>query len=1201
MAKTQILDYYIHLRDPEVAAALQAQLDAQTGPGQLLALPTGGVAIYRAPDGAAIEFAIADGSYPPALSEVSVGSAVPATGGYITSPWFTSSNTFPRDVATFTRSSGWWLFGSTTRFYWAGHIVYDPPTASAGPDSGVEPTERENVRFGFQSRLFLHGFSLPPGGEVSGTTATGGGTLLQTTPGAGRTGQGYGSRCTSGAGAVLRDTIGSAQFGTGKTKLWQRIYIRPKTWGTATHIFWRGEQASVANTGFALGIALDGKFALYKAESGSDNLVGTFGQTTIDAWSRLDIFQYIDQAGNVQYIDVDVNGVSLISSSRAPAGVLGNRYFDAQTIGFHSAINTDHVFDLADWVGAGLPKTRDRSNAAWSAVTAYVTNDVVSYNGGVYAAKQNGTNHTPGGATNDYWQRLADPIDLANGSHLVRATGSGFGADHANWTGAYQALAQRPVSSQTSGLTSTTSGAIAHLVLDVTAKIDALLGSIGWVAFKAVLASARGTTSGSLTYQIGALAEVTTAITQNAALPAFNSVTATTADAVPVKGTGLKLKHTKGADVGASTVASLYALVECIGSFGPEDVQAWVSTTTYAVDEQVSYGGDIYVALAASTGAIPSSSPTSWELVSVPFHPDVSLQVHDWPVSPWARTALPLGPVVIVGGTYVGNGTITTLSFKAPPTWIWIRATTGASIDGGRGWSGMLAPHLGAQQGAGNSIISDYRQNYAFAPGSASDDQQMEFLVDIGGNANVNGNAQTFQYVAFCDPAARFSRAHATRVGSNIAPKTESLADPAFLPEVAFVARQEVTATGTAGLYFKGSGHAASEAQVLNAGTPLASALTFGTGSLTFGTGLANQNWSNFAAIGFRRADGNNDANQGRVMFLGSYVGDNSASRTINIAPTSGRRPMWLIVMPTNAPAHFRDPSHSGNSTTIAGATSATAITAGGIDSFTVGLTLNATGITYNYFGLPGSVTAGNNGWSINEEEIPVASDSLDPSGWTEPVVIDPSTVTPPADTNDDPGELTTDIATDCVNASTRLTNLALSRIGITKSLTSLSTDTSQEAASARMVYKTEIDATLRDFPWPFATRYATLTLVSGSTTAKTNNDWRYAYRAPTNSVFVRRLVNDDEARDFSRSPIPFRMGQDATGDLVYTDEPGELLAADTAIVAEYTLRLDCPARYGDAIFRSAAAWRLAAALVAPLARDIKLVDYCEKRYQLEL
>ena len=51
----------------------------------------------------------------------------------------------------------------------------------------------------------------------------------------------------------------------------------------------------------------------------------------------------------------------------------------------------------------------------------------------------------------------------------------------------------------------------------------------------------------------------------------------------------------------------------------------------------------------------------------------------------------------------------------------------------------------------------------------------------------------------------------------------------------------------------------------------------------------------------------------------------------------------------------------------------------------------------------------------------------------------------------------------------------------------------------------------------------------------------------------------------------------------------------------EYTARLDCPASKGDAIFRSAAAWRLAAALVAPCARDVKLVDYCEKRYQLEL
>ena len=249
-----------------------------------------------------------------------------------------------------------------------------------------------------------------------------------------------------------------------------------------------------------------------------------------------------------------------------------------------------------------------------------------------------------------------------------------------------------------------------------------------------------------------------------------------------------------------------------------------------------------------------------------------------------------------------------------------------------------------------------------------------------------------------------------------------------------------------------------------------------------------------------------------------------------------------------------------------------------------------------------GSATAGNGGWSIDGTYAPVAADS--PTGTpylVEPVVLEESTTPDDDDVVADPGDLVTDIAASCLSASTRLVNLALSRCGVAGKVVDLATDLSAEADAARTVYKTELDATLRDFPWPFATRYATLTLVAGTEDDAVNGDWQYSYRAPTGSLLVRRIVDPTVGRRWSATPIPFRMGQDATGDLIYCDEPGEVLEADADVDVEYTWRPDCPASVADPIFRSAAAWRLAAALAVPLGRDIKLADRAQRNYLLEL
>jgi hypothetical protein len=101
--------------------------------------------------------------------------------------------------------------------------------------------------------------------------------------------------------------------------------------------------------------------------------------------------------------------------------------------------------------------------------------------------------------------------------------------------------------------------------------------------------------------------------------------------------------------------------------------------------------------------------------------------------------------------------------------------------------------------------------------------------------------------------------------------------------------------------------------------------------------------------------------------------------------------------------------------------------------------------------------------------------------------------------------------------------NVALNRVGVNKQIANVATDPTREATVIRLVYNDAIQQTLRDFPWPFATRYAQLTQVS---VTRPNSDWLYSYRQPNDCIFERRLV---VSRTDVANPdtIPFQLSTD--------------------------------------------------------------------------
>ena len=763
------------------------------------------------------------------------------------------------------------------------------------------------------------------------------------------------------------------------------------------------------------------------------------------------------------------------------------------------------------------------------------------------------------------WPAWLDGLDWVNGSHmaLIRAQGRAA-SDTGAWAGDFRTLNNLPSNNSIEKLTSSTNAGRLAVTTDAAAMIDAMPNTIGCAALLVALNNSRvGAANGQLGYKIDVAAEVLATITQSTT-QGWNTVlyrpTGLTAAA---KIAPLELAHTKGADVNASSVFGLFAEAEVLGIFGDED------------------------------------KPDSAETLDVaPGHSGI----HNapYPRTPWAQLGQPpQSPVAIITGTYVGNGTGQDLTFKFPVHFLRIRPLAGDN-GGVTWWSSLMGSHRGSEEAPMGGLVPRAEVDLAYAPGAGEDVQQSRYIVRIGGaNSQSNAVGVTYSYLAFCDPGMRFLINGALTGHKGTADLATPLVDSGFTPDFLWLLSEIIGSSTTGRMHTKGPGNAAASVSTLSL-AEVANALTITAGVLTAKTAFYTLNQPNqIAFAAFRKDDGSADVGIPRVVQITSYVGDGAASRTLALAPASGRRPMWALVVPTNGGgAIFRDPSHTTVTSTQvpASANASTGITAGGIDSITVGSALNANAVTYNVISFPGDTVAGNGGWSIAGEQIPVDPIAAPGNQWDEPPE-DPDDPGPQPEPEPGPTiPADSDFATGCQGATTDLTNLALSRLGVTKFLINVATDQRVEAAVARLVYTTALGATLRAFPWPFATRYASLTLVAGTSTVPVNDDWQYSYRAPSDMKFARRFVKTDGTkRAWDDAPVAFRIGSDATGALIYTDQ-----AVDD-IVLEYTVHLSCAASQGDDEFRSAFAWRLAHEMAPGLSRDEKKVAYCYAMFERQI
>ncbi len=193
-----------------------------------------------------------------------------------------------------------------------------------------------------------------------------------------------------------------------------------------------------------------------------------------------------------------------------------------------------------------------------------------------------------------------------------------------------------------------------------------------------------------------------------------------------------------------------------------------------------------------------------------------------------------------------------------------------------------------------------------------------------------------------------------------------------------------------------------------------------------------------------------------------------------------------------------------------------------------------------------------------------------------------------------------------------RICNQALSRIGSSQIITSLSDDT-DAAVQCNVWYEQTRDALLRDFPWPWAQAFSVLNQVS-VTGQRANGQWLISYRYPTDALTIRKIATTIPAvistppptpvtslvtapdywlrEDGDPLPVPYSIGHDVDGRLIFADYPN--------LTAWFTQAVTDPVQFSPD-FASLLSWRLATEISYSLAVSDKRREYAQKMYESEL
>jgi hypothetical protein len=1082
---------------------------------------------------------------------------IPASGNYITSSWILLTE------------QGTHLPLQPDQFDRTGQGIQGLPPVRVGLDviytfvwygkfayaAGLTPSPGETDYGSVQRRRWIDGFEAPlSAGGTGGTTNT---TTLDASRHIGQ----LGLAMRSWSNIAITRSVSEFVTGLTPSASWERMYIRIRKLPSSTMRFWRANSSLSASVGPGMGITPAGALALFLTDTSADTLLGVTPNLDVDTWYRVDIL-FKSGASGEALAKIYVNGVLRISygfGSGTNNWNNGSATHSQSILGSNTAA-FDLGLDVDDWICADYPP------------------------------------EFPPGHEDEGEDDLTG-MDWRNGSKVVPISVADTAEELGSYTGDPRWLKRIPGQTDigSDNVTSSTPGDVFEIGTNSERMVEGDLKAIaagegnppGAVAIAVgQFASRGGVGNGSLGFSVAGAAAVDTSVTQSTVVGWQSVMYNPSGLTEPFAVSPLLLRSVKGAGASGAVLRALHAQAELLGTFGPED------------------GGE------------------------TPF-PQAGVHAARYPESPFARFGPPPpAPVILKTDTFEGNDTETILTFDAPLTWFFCRRVAASgTVQNTLWWSSMQAGVANFAIAKKPDVAVRVELDPTYAPTDTEDVQEWRYRVRIiGTQVGINDVAEDYQYVALCDPGMRFTQngilRHDRTGGGNIV-TTVPIPEWGDGIEAVFFHKhqaQETPAT-TIETYFKGRGQAALSSLTTTAEAALAT-IDSSAGTITTGTSF---HWTTSAGdeityAAFKRDDGSADPENGyeenefatRLIRLGSYTGDGSASRTVNLTPESGYRPVFALVVPRNASvALFRDPTHATtNSCTIAGTTNAsTGIIGGGLDQFSVGSVLNGSGVTYDYLVFLGEADACNGGWGCNVEVIlpPIVPPFWPPGGGTVPPFIPPGGGTVPPTIppgggggpgpGPGPGGGTIDLE-ECPEESQKVCNQALSLIGVTSPIRDITEDVTPEAEQCRLHYEDAVAVVLKSHNWNWATGYAELELVEGSEDEPVNGDWIYSYRCPEGMIHPRRIVNPDKGRDYDPTPIKFRHGHDQEGTgLIYTDWSEDDSSAGT-VELEYTYRPGCSVLVGDVLFREALTWLMAAKLAPGLARNKMTAEDAMKMYE---
>lgn len=798
----------------------------------------------------------------------------------------------------------------------------------------VPDTPGGDPKSAIAERRWIDGFEHPELGEGGSSTAS---ALF--TRAASRHADGYGL-ALRGTGASARTHSTVENGAAASRKSWERFYIRPRGYPTAPDTFWRSHGSVSAANGVALLLNAAGRIAINQVDASNvfSQIAVSSQVLAIDAWYRIDVLIAFANgpASAGTAFELWINGVQSVATGWLDVSPVG-QFHASSAIGNEAGDGSRKLgIDIDDWMNATIPALGAEGSAAFAPVALRTGND---------------------------WK---------SGSRMASITATGFGASNGTFVGDWRVALQEPAADSVADLiefTSSTSADVLDLTTNATQVIENTPGSQGAVALVVGIFSSRaGTGNGQVGYAIDGAAPTYVAMVDSTS-PKWNTAALRPSGLlVPSKMTPLEIFHTKAATASQEKVYTFCAEVELMGLFGQEDV-------------------------------LPAADGSTVKVVG-----NKGIHTAPYPRSAWAKATdiPPVAPVAIVSDTYVGNGTGKDLIFPFPPTFIWIRHVAAAN-NGTSWWSSMFAAHHHLPQAAGSNGAVQVLVDPAFevVTTGGDTDQLEQYLVRVvGDEATVNKNGDTYAYTAFCDPGMRFTLNGAITWPRGTLDRTTKLERANFTPDAVFFHR-EVSLGTTSGVdqWYKGPGHGTSKASRLDQAETDAIA-TFAKGAITTKSALhfsgAGQEIA-FAA--WRQQDGSFDPGVPKVVQIWSYTGTgvlNPDGVRVELFPVGiATRPMFVIIVPHDAAAVMRDPSHTGTTSTTLPATpnAADGIVGATLDVIYVGADLNHAGVVYDVFMLPGCTPAGNGGWSIGCTTVPVPPIPPPNYGGCDPIPLAPTTL----------------------------------------------------------------------------------------------------------------------------------------------------------------------------------------------------------------